>query len=119
VLFSCFDWLLDTGFLDRNVYILCGDRHWQYHSIHPSGFEEFSVGALVDANARLGPGPGDPLSTDPEGLIVQPYNQHEASGGFLEVTIRPSQDGRPAVAHFTFYDEQGVLLYSIEKTAHP
>jgi len=55
-----FRWLKDNDFLDKNFYIVCGDRHWQYHSIHPSGFEEFSCGALVDANSRLGRNPGDP-----------------------------------------------------------
>ncbi len=36
-----------------NTYIICGDRHWQYHSVHPTGIEEFSCGALVDANSRF------------------------------------------------------------------
>ena len=50
-----FTWLIDNGFLeDQNFYIISGDRHWQYHSIHPTGFEEFSTGALVDGNSRLG-----------------------------------------------------------------
>jgi len=29
-----------------NLFLMCGDRHWQYHSIHPSGINEFAVGAL-------------------------------------------------------------------------
>ena len=38
--------LIDRGFLeDQNFYIITGDRHWQYHSIHPTGFEEFSTGS--------------------------------------------------------------------------
>ena len=82
----------DDGFLeDQNFYIICGDRHWQYHSIHPIGFEEFSTGALVDGNSRLGRSPGDPESTDPEGLIEQPYTRTEPSGGFLHVTISPGE----------------------------
>ena len=112
-----FQWLSDHGFLNQNFYVICGDRHWQYHSIHPSGFEEFSVGALVDGNARLGPKPGDELSTDPYGLITQRYAQEEKSGGFLEVTIRPPEGDRPATAEFVFYDEHGARLYSTEKTA--
>lgn len=113
-----FAWLADNGFLEENVYVLCGDRHWQYHSIHPSGFEEFSVGALVDGNARLGPKPGDENSTDPQGLVRQLYAQTEPSGGFLEVTVRPPVGDRPATAEFAFYDEYGVLLYRTEKSAH-
>jgi alkaline phosphatase D len=114
-----FDWLLAHGFLEKGFSIVCGDRHWQYHSIHPAGFEEFSVGALVDANSRFGREPGDPESTDPEGLIIQAYLQEGRSGGFLEVTVRPPADGQNATAEFAFYDEQGALLYVTEKVAHP
>ena len=105
--------LIDGGFLeDQNLYIITGDRHWQYHSIHPTGFEEFSSGALVDGNSRIGRSPGDPESTDPDALIVQPYTQTEASGGFLHVTVSP---GVQPTATFRFYDERGVLLHTVEK----
>jgi alkaline phosphatase/alkaline phosphatase D len=112
-----FTWLSRNGFLERNFYIVCGDRHWQYHSIQPDGFEEFSTGALVDGNARLGPGPGDELSTDPEARISQPYAQDEKSGGFLKVTARPGQAGKPAAVTFAFYDEKGVPLYRTDRAA--
>jgi alkaline phosphatase D len=112
-----FAWLVENGFLDKNLYIVCGDKHWQYHSIHPSGFEEFSVGALVDGNSRLGPKPGDELSTDPLGLISQLYSQEHPSGGFLEITVRPPRESEPAVAEFAFYDEHGTPLYSVERRA--
>ncbi len=108
-----FGWLTDNRFLEeQNLYIICGDRHWQYYSIHPTGFEEFSTGALVDANSRLGRSPGDPESTDPDSMIVQPYTQKERSGGFLHVTISPGV--RPN-ATFRFHDEWGVLLHTVEK----
>jgi alkaline phosphatase/alkaline phosphatase D len=112
-----FSWLRSNGFRDRNFYIVCGDRHWQYHSIRPDGLEEFSAGALVDGNARLGPRPGDESSTDAEALISQPYAQSEKSGGFLEVTIRPAGAGRPPTATFAFFDERGAPLYSVERAA--
>jgi alkaline phosphatase/alkaline phosphatase D len=105
-----FAWLLETGVARRNFFIVCGDRHWQYHSIHPTGIEEFSCGALVDANSRPGREPGDPKSTDPQGLIRQPYRQATPSGGFLMVSVRPSREGRPARLTFAHYDEHGVLL---------
>ena len=109
------DSLTDNGFLeDQNFYIICGDRHWQYHSIDPTGFEEFSTGALVDGNSRLGRLPGDPNSTDPDALIDQPYTQSEPSGGFLHVTITPGE--RPT-ATMRFHDERGVLLHTVEKVA--
>jgi alkaline phosphatase/alkaline phosphatase D len=112
-----FDWLKATGVADRHFYIVCGDRHWQYHSIHPSGLEEFSCGALVDANARLGRKPGDPKSTDPDGLIKQPYYQTPASGGFLLVDVTPSTDSQPPRLTFRFMDENGKLLHEHEVIA--
>jgi len=110
-----FGWLKQNGFLDKNFYVLCGDRHWQYHARHPSGFEEFSSGALVDANSRLGVRAGSPKSTDPEGKIKQYHCQLEGkpSAGFLMVTVSPKKDG--AQAMFSFYDEHGNLAYSHTK----
>ncbi|MEM7373046.1 MAG: alkaline phosphatase D family protein [Bacteroidota bacterium] len=112
-----FAWLGENGFLDKHFYFLCGDRHWQYHAIHPSGFEEFSCGALVDANSRAGRLAGDPKSTDPDSLISQPYIQgkaSEASGGFLHVSVNRTAQDEPR-ATFSFYDEQGHVLYQHEK----
>lgn len=114
---AIFDWLFENGFLEKNFYIICGDRHWQYHSVRPDGFEEFSCGALVDANSRLGRAPGDPDSTDPEGIITQLYTQSEASGGFLMVRVRPGISPSKPSCTFSFYDENGVMLYSTTKTA--
>jgi alkaline phosphatase D len=111
-----FKWLGDNGFLDKNFYFLCGDRHWQYHAVHPSGFEEFSCGALVDANARMGRKPADPKSTDPDGKIVQRYTYDKPTGGFLLVEITPGKNGT-AKAAFIFKDENGKELYREEKTA--
>ena len=110
-----FDWLGQNGFLDKNFYILCGDRHWQYHAKDGSGFEEFSTGALVDANSRFGVKAGTANSTDPEGKIEQFYCKldGEPSGGFLMVTVTPT--GSTAQARFTFYDEQGRQAYTNTK----
>ena len=105
-----FTWLNDTGTAE-NFYLVCGDRHWQYHSIHPSGFEEFSCGALVDANSRLGRRPGDPKSTDPDGLIRQPYTQTTPSGGFLEIECVPATAEQPSKLVFRFHDEHGETLH--------
>jgi alkaline phosphatase D len=112
-----FSWLKDNGFLKKNFYLICGDRHWQYHATHPSGFEEFSCGAIMDENARLGRKPGDPISTDPEANVKQHFLQKEASGGFLTVTVEPGEENlRPDII-FNFYDENGILLYKHQKIA--
>lgn len=113
-----FSWLLENDFLAKNFYIICGDRHWQYHAIHPTGIEEFSTGALVDNNSRAGRLAGDPNSTDPEGLIQQPYVQgtgEQASGGFLLVKTDAGEEEK--TLRFQFYDEKGTLLYEEKKTA--
>lgn len=113
-----FKWLIENGFLDKNLYIICGDRHWQYHAAHPSGIEEFSSGALVDNNSRPGRLAGDPDSTDPDGLVKQYYiqgNEASASGGFLQVTVK--RENSIPIASFYHYDEKGKLLYETKKVA--
>jgi len=115
-----FQWLKDNRFDKQNFYICCGDRHWQYHAIHPSGFEEFSCGSIVEENSRLGVKAGDPKSTDPEGKIKQPYCVLEPIKpypGFLLVSVIPDDSKRSAVAEFAFYDENGNLRYSETKRA--
>ncbi len=112
-----FRWLVESGLDQENFYLVCGDRHWQYHAVHPLGIEEFSCGALVDANARLGRKPGDPKSTDPDGKIRQVYTQDEPSGGFLLIDSAPASDKQPATLKFLFHDEKGKVLYQESKQA--
>ena len=113
-----FAWLKSNRLDERGFYIICGDRHWQYQSIDPTGIEEFSCGALVDANSRLGRKPGDPKSTDPEGLIKQPYSQSPRSGGFLLVESVPGNQRQeaPAKLIFVWHDEKGKILHTVTKT---
>ena len=108
-----FAWLDENGFQDKGFYILCGDRHWQYHSIHPTGIEEFSCGALVDQNSRVGRKPGDPGSTDPAGLIRQPFTSPKAGGGFLLVELDPGPDA-PTLS-LRLMDPYGETRYAVEK----
>jgi len=94
--------------------IFCGDRHWQYHSIHPSGVEEFACGALNDENARLGVPPGSKKGSDPEGRIKQPYLAPEPSGGFLQVRI--SRDAKTgATLAIEHRDDYGKLMNTVVK----
>ena len=112
-----FDWIVENDFLNKNFYIVCGDRHWQYHAKHPKGIEEFSTGALVDNNSRAGRISGDPESTDPEALITQHYVQgteETATGGFLNVKVT---DGDNPELHFIYFDENGKLLYQTTKSS--
>lgn len=100
-----------------NFHIITGDRHWHYHSIHPTGIEEFSAGALHVENARRGRAPGDPKSTDPQALVRQLYTDAKPTGGFLFVELTPAPDGTAARLRFSIRDEQGAELYTDEKTA--
>jgi alkaline phosphatase D len=107
-----FQWLNDNDI--RNLLTFCGDRHWQFHSIHPSGVEEFACGALNDENSRVGVPPGSKKGTDPEGLIKQPYTYPEPTGGFLHVT---SQENGGLVIEFR--DDHGKILHTVTKTPKP
>lgn len=109
-----FAWLKENkigGFMT-----ICGDRHWQYHSIHPSGVEEFACGALNDENARLGVPPGSKKGTDPESRIKQPYLYTEPTGGFLHVRLAPEGKGgaRLVLEH---RDDTGKIMNTVIKTA--
>ena len=113
-----FAWFKENKFLEKNLYIICGDRHWKYHAMHPSGFEEFSTGALIDNNSRAGRVAGDKKSTDPNAEIKQFFVEgtpESASGGFLLVEVE-QMNGKPT-ATFGFYDEHKKLLYSSIKIA--
>jgi len=105
-----FKWIVANKLHQKGFYTVCGDRHWQYHARHPLGVEEFSCGALVDSNSRLGRKPGDPQSTDPDATIKQFYTQKYRSGGFLRVVITSK-----GTAQFEFYDEHGQELYRTQK----
>tara|TARA_R110002049_G_scaffold27321_2_gene94215 strand:+ start:409011 stop:410423 length:1413 start_codon:yes stop_codon:yes gene_type:complete len=101
-----FDWMEENKI--DNLMTICGDRHWQYHSIHPKGINEFACGALNDENARVGVAPGSRKGTDPEGLIEQPYTYPSPTGGFIMV-----EAGDELVIQF--FDDQGEQLYRVVK----
>ncbi len=105
---SFFNWLKNNQIDPNKFFILCGDRHWKYHTIHPHGFTEFSCGALNKENARLGRKPGDPKSNDPEAKIRQPYTDNTPSGGFLRVDLNPAS---PATLSISLHDDTGKILY--------
>ena len=111
-----FEWLQENGFSPNEFFIACGDRHWQYHAVHPSGFEEFSSGALVDENSRLGVRPGDPDSTDPDGKIKHVYQYDEPTGGFLTISLESEEDG--ASLTFRFHDEHGKVMHTARKESN-
>ena len=98
-----------------NVLTFTGDRHWQYHSIHPGGVEEFSCGALNDENSRRGVPPGSPRGSDPDARIRQPWTYAEPTGGFLDVTVEPAGEAG-SVLTIQFRDDTGRGLHKVTKT---
>ena len=74
-----------------NMYIICGDRHWQYVSKHPEyGIVEFSIGANSDDHA----GGWNQRDVRPEHLYLN------VVGGTMTVTIDPKGKGSISVVHY-------------------
>ncbi len=95
------------GWLKENVpdnfFVICGDRHWQYHSIHSqSGLHEFSVGAASDEHAGGTPG------FDPK-----IHQFHRVKGGFLAVNV--SRGEGKAKILFELRDIDGKVVYEWSK----
>jgi alkaline phosphatase D len=82
-----------------NFFAICGDRHWQYHSVHPkSGLNEFSVGPASDAHASGTPGEDKTY-----------HRFHRVKGGFLSVAVRGSS------ILFQHRDVHGAVVYEWSK----
>jgi alkaline phosphatase D len=95
-------WLKDT--VPDNFFVVCGDRHWQYHSVHPkTGLNEFSVGAASDEHAGGTPG---------EDKAIHKF--HRVKGGFLSVTLRP--EGKKCAITFELRDVNGKVVYTWNPT---
>jgi alkaline phosphatase D len=80
----------------ENFFVICGDRHWQFHSVHPeTGLNEFSVGPASDAHASGTPGED------------RAYHRfHRVKGGFLSVTVRAD------LIRFQHRDVHGAVVYT-------
>jgi alkaline phosphatase D len=82
-----------------NFFIACGDRHWQYHSVHPeTGVQEFSCGPASDEHAGGSPGRNPAY-----------HRFHRVKGGFLSVSVQRSGDR--SVIMFRLYDVGGRVVY--------
>ena len=89
--------------LDDSFLVIVGDRHWQYHSVHPeTGLDEFSVGPASDAHAGGTPG------EDPEF-----HRFHRVGGGFLSVDVDWVGD-RPRIV-LRHRDVSGRVVYEVER----
>jgi len=78
---SFLDWLKEKKL--NNVILMCGDRHWQYHSTdrrNGRGTHEFSCGPTSDEHVQAVP----PLYDG----VERPYSA--SRGGFLRVRYQPN-----------------------------
>jgi alkaline phosphatase D len=86
----------------KNMVVVCGDRHWQYMSIHPkTGVREYSCGPASDSHA------GGWQQDD----FRQDYHRYlNVIGGFLSCTVERDA-GTPKMT-FRFHDSKGKIRYS-------
>ncbi|MDO8541303.1 MAG: alkaline phosphatase D family protein [Opitutaceae bacterium] len=112
-----FAWLKENGIPPGRFYVICGDRHWKYHSRHPSGYDELGCGTFNRENSRLGRAPGDPQSTDASAIIRQMYTDNPPSGGFMRVAVKPATGAGAAQIEFEHYDDYGAVLYRYSQNA--
>jgi len=89
-----------------NFYIVCGDRHWKYHSLHPeTGWEEFCSGALTDGASVKNPDYSEPT-------VERKW--YLGNGGFLLVRLEVEGGVAPALV-FDFYEKDGSLVHSVRR----
>lgn len=90
-------WLQQLG--NSRVFVICGDRHWQYHSVDPgTGLHEFSCGPASDEHAEGSPGENPRW-----------HRFHRQKGGFLSVVVKSAESG-PRI-EFRFHDVYGKVLH--------
>jgi alkaline phosphatase D len=82
-----------------NFFVICGDRHWQYHSVDPTTqLQEFSVGAMSDEQAAGSPGEDKTY-----------HRFHRMLGGFFSVAVEGP--ARAPQLLFQFHDVNGKVVY--------
>jgi alkaline phosphatase D len=82
-----------------NLLVVCGDRHWQYHSVHPqTGVREFSCGPASDAHAGGSPGANKEY-----------HRFHRVQGGFVSVMVKRA--GNQSRIFVRLHDVQGTIVH--------
>lgn len=90
----------------KNLVVVCGDRHWQYMSIHPTtGVREYSCGPASDKHA------GGWRQSD----FRKDYHKYlNVIGGFLSATIEP---GDQPTLTFRYHDSNGKVNFADRLTS--
>jgi alkaline phosphatase D len=80
----------------KNLFVVCGDRHWQYHSVDPvSKLHEFSAGPASNEHAGGSPG---------EDKVYHRF--HKQQGGYAHIRIEANGN-----AVVTLRDVEGKVAY--------
>ena len=86
-----------------NFFNINGDRHWQYHSVHPeTRLNEFSVGPASDTHAGGSPGEDSRY-----------HRFHRQLGGFL--SVQTGRSGMQSMIRFRLCDVYGRTVYEFKK----
>ncbi|MPR36249.1 alkaline phosphatase D family protein [Salmonirosea aquatica] len=100
------DWLRGYLAAQKNMYVVNGDRHWQYVSVDAeTGLMEFGSGPVSDFHAQGWP----------EDDVRPEHRFLRVKGGFLGVKIS-RKDGSPT-AVFTHYDVDGHPTHEEKRVA--
>jgi alkaline phosphatase D len=90
-----------------NLVTVCGDRHWQYFSVHPeTGVREYSCGPISDAHAG---------GWKQEDFVPTHHRYLNVIGGFLTATVQ-RVEGTPTLT-FRHYAVDGDVLFENQLTA--
>lgn len=90
----------------KDMYVVCGDRHWQYVSVDPiSGVREYSCGPTTNKHA------GGFRKSDQSEM----HRYLNIKGGFLRVEVTRDEKGNPQ-AIFRHHDVNGNILNEDRRT---
>lgn len=91
----------------KNMAVVCGDRHWQYMSVDPqTGLREYSCGPVSDKHA--GGWSDDQYFPDYHRFL-------KVAGGFLSAEV--VREGETPTLTFRFHDVQGTVRFEDRMTA--
>jgi alkaline phosphatase D len=80
------------------MYVICGDRHWQYVSVDPkTGVREYACGPSSDAHA----------GGFNESLRTEMHRYLQIKGGFLLVVVERTEE-KPTIT-FRHYGTDGTI----------
>jgi len=85
----------------KNMVVVCGDRHWQYMSVHPAtGVREYSCGPASKQHAG---------GWKQDDFIPEYHRYLNVTGGFLSATVERAE-GKPTLT-FRHHDVDGSVNY--------